>query len=322
MAGRPKREEAVTPVLLRIPPALLARVNRCKAWLELQGDISLSRTEVFWRLLEMGCGVLESQMSAPEKIPDSLISEISKEYEISKISKIQPIAGDQPEQPPQAPRPPSHLATVEEPEPMAAPVPPMATPQPAIPLALEPAPKATLAPMAPQVDAPPPPPLVTHETLTPSEEADQEPAPAAELPVPEPPPGVQTVHLPEPRESVPLTGHIPDHTTPAGLGRLPEPPQEPRLAAPMPPAPQPPSHLETVEELEPMAPPMAVPQAPEVPSPEAPPVEETPQPTKPPMVPTGMRQCRYGHEFYPASRSECPTCVRNRKRRQRGRQPT
>lgn len=127
MAGRPKREEAVTPVLLRIPPALLARVNRCKARLELQGDISLSRTEVFWRLLEMGCGLQEVLMSTPEKIPDSLISEISKGYRISKISEIPSIADDQPAQPPPpAPEPPSHLATVEEPEPMAAPVPPMA----------------------------------------------------------------------------------------------------------------------------------------------------------------------------------------------------
>jgi hypothetical protein len=66
-------------------------------------------------------------------------------------------------------------------------------PQPAIPLAMEPAPKATLSPMAPQADAP----LVTHETRTPSEEAEQEPAPAAELPFAEPPTGVQTVHPPE-----------------------------------------------------------------------------------------------------------------------------
>jgi hypothetical protein len=114
---------------------LLARVNRCKARLELQGDISLSRTEVFWRLLEMGCGLLEVLMSAPEQIPDSLLSEISKEYNIPKISEIPSIAGDQPEQPPpQAPLPPSHLETVEEPEPIATPALPMAVPlAPAVP---------------------------------------------------------------------------------------------------------------------------------------------------------------------------------------------
>jgi hypothetical protein len=50
----------------------------------------------------------------------------------------------------------------------------------------------------------------------------------------------------------------------------PLPPQEPRPAAPMALTPQPPSHLETVEEPEPMAPPrppMAAPQGPEVPRP-------------------------------------------------------
>jgi hypothetical protein len=67
--------------------------------------------------------------------------------------------------------------------------------------------------MEPQVDAPQetqPPPLVTHETLTPSAEADLEPASAADLPLPEPPPGVQTVHLPEPREPVHQMRHTPE----------------------------------------------------------------------------------------------------------------
>jgi hypothetical protein len=88
-------------------------------------------------------------------------------------------------------------------------------------------------------------------------------------------------------------------------------------------APQPPSHPATVDEPEPMAAPaspMAVPQTPAAPSPEAAPVEEVPQSTKLPMIPTGMHQCRSGHEPYPMSRKECPTCVRNRKQRQRQRQ--
>ena len=33
----------------------------------------------------------------------------------------------------------------------------------------------------------------------------------------------------------------------------------------------------------------------------------------------GMKQCRSGHAPYPASRAECPDCVRERKRRQRER---
>jgi hypothetical protein len=66
--------------------------------------------------------------------------------------------------------------------------------------------------------------------------------------------------------------------------------------------------------------PMATPQAPAVPSPESAPAGETSRPTTSPMVPTGMRQCRNGHDPYPMSRSECPTCVRNRKQRQRRQQ--
>jgi hypothetical protein len=120
-------------------------------------------------------------------------------------------------------------------------VPPMPpTPQPAIPLAMEPAPKATLSPMEPQVDAPqetqpslplhtdtPQPslllgsetdvvpskitqPLVTHETFTPSEKADQESAPAAELPVPEPPSHLATVE----EEPEPMAAPVPSMTAP------------------------------------------------------------------------------------------------------------
>jgi hypothetical protein len=58
MAGRPKGE-AVTSVLLRIPPALLRQVERCKALLELQEGRSLTRTAAFWRILVAGCEALE-----------------------------------------------------------------------------------------------------------------------------------------------------------------------------------------------------------------------------------------------------------------------
>ena len=33
-------------------------------------------------------------------------------------------------------------------------------------------------------------------------------------------------------------------------------------------------------------------------------------------LPVGMKQCRQGHEPYPATKAECPGCVRARKRRQ------
>ena len=63
--GRPKRAEDVTPVLLRIPKALLARVHQCKATIELQEGINLSRTEALWRILQAGCAVLEGGEPAP-----------------------------------------------------------------------------------------------------------------------------------------------------------------------------------------------------------------------------------------------------------------
>jgi hypothetical protein len=66
--GRPKREEDVTPVLLRIPKPLLARVHQCKATIELQEGINLSRTEAFWRILQAGCAALASSETAAPTI--------------------------------------------------------------------------------------------------------------------------------------------------------------------------------------------------------------------------------------------------------------
>jgi hypothetical protein len=88
MAGRPKREEEVTPILLRIPPALLERVQRCQALLQLQTGASVTRTAAFWHILEAGCDALEGRETpAPVQIPISRISEISS-LSISKISEI------------------------------------------------------------------------------------------------------------------------------------------------------------------------------------------------------------------------------------------
>jgi hypothetical protein len=77
--GRPKREEDVTPILLRIPPALLKRVERCKARLEFQEGTSIPRTTVFWRILEAGCDTLEGQETQ---------TEVSAHVSISSISEI------------------------------------------------------------------------------------------------------------------------------------------------------------------------------------------------------------------------------------------
>ena len=56
--GRPKRTEEVTSLLLRLPPALLRKLDRCKAVLELREGGSLTRTSVFWRALDVGADVL------------------------------------------------------------------------------------------------------------------------------------------------------------------------------------------------------------------------------------------------------------------------
>jgi hypothetical protein len=76
MAGRPRREEEVAVMTLRIPHPLLERVNRCKALVELQEGANLSRTEVLWRIIEDGCQVLEGQLPMPTGSPE-VVSGIS-----------------------------------------------------------------------------------------------------------------------------------------------------------------------------------------------------------------------------------------------------
>jgi len=50
-------------------------------------------------------------------------------------------------------------------------------------------------------------------------------------------------------------------------------------------------------------------------------ITQVPQSTQASIVPQ-MKQCRNGHPPYPMVKGECPTCVRDRKRRQRQSQPT
>src|SRR5438128_3255 len=58
MAGRPKRTEEVTSLLLRLPPTLLRKLDRCKAVLEWREGRSLTRTSVLGRALDVGADVL------------------------------------------------------------------------------------------------------------------------------------------------------------------------------------------------------------------------------------------------------------------------
>jgi hypothetical protein len=95
MAGRPKREEEVTPVLLRMTPALLKRVERCQTRLALQEDARLTRTEAFWRIIEAGCEALEEPREGRETpvLAQTPLSEISAISPIL-ISKISEISGE------------------------------------------------------------------------------------------------------------------------------------------------------------------------------------------------------------------------------------
>ena len=95
MAGRPKRPGEMTPVLLRIPPALLARVERCQALLQLQTGVRHTRTMAFEVLLDMGCAATEAGYEQPTLLaqdtplsPISEISEISEKLQIADISQI------------------------------------------------------------------------------------------------------------------------------------------------------------------------------------------------------------------------------------------
>ena len=56
--GRPKRTEEVTSLLLRLPPALLSKLDRCKAVLEWREGRRLTRTSVLGRALDVGVAYL------------------------------------------------------------------------------------------------------------------------------------------------------------------------------------------------------------------------------------------------------------------------
>jgi hypothetical protein len=84
--GRPKREEEVTSILLRLPPALLKSVERCQTQLALQEDVRLTRTEAFWRILEAGCEAIAQRREATE-VSTTAPAQMSI-YKISEISGV------------------------------------------------------------------------------------------------------------------------------------------------------------------------------------------------------------------------------------------
>jgi hypothetical protein len=92
MAGRPPRTEQVKGVYIRIPPALIERVDHCQWLLMSQEGHKMTQNTAYERIIEAGCATLEgtlegSETSAPAQTPIADISQIS-------ISKISDIAGD------------------------------------------------------------------------------------------------------------------------------------------------------------------------------------------------------------------------------------
>jgi hypothetical protein len=161
MAGRPKREEDVEVVFLRLPKDVLGRVVRCTGMIEITQGVKLNKTEAFRRILEAGCAAIEGTREGSET-PVSAQMKLSEIAEISSIpiAKIAEIAGDdvsvpgygfpedEDEIPALQPAPANHVNGQGAPA-------PQPTTQPAIPLALEPAPKTAHPVDVPQVSAAP-----------------------------------------------------------------------------------------------------------------------------------------------------------------------
>src|SRR5205814_4034641 len=90
--GRPQSTKAYFKILLRLPPALQARVEHCHALLQRQHGPKFTQTEALWHLLAAGCAAVEGalegrEISAPEPIQISEISDVSPRH-VSDILDI------------------------------------------------------------------------------------------------------------------------------------------------------------------------------------------------------------------------------------------
>jgi hypothetical protein len=84
MAGRPPRTEQVKGVHIRIPPALVKRVEHCQWLLQRQLGPRVNLNDAFWKTIEAGCAALEQTLEGKEiaeiaQIPLSKLSTISGE---------------------------------------------------------------------------------------------------------------------------------------------------------------------------------------------------------------------------------------------------
>ena len=92
MAGRPPRTEQVKGVSIRIPPALIERVDHCQWLLMSQEGHKMTQNTAYERIIEAGCATLEGTLEGketptPGQTPGTELSDISQ-ISISKLSEI------------------------------------------------------------------------------------------------------------------------------------------------------------------------------------------------------------------------------------------
>lgn len=92
-AGRPVSTKDYFKILLRLPPDLQARVERCHALLQRQHGPKFTQTQALWHLLESGCSVVEGTIGGTERPASVSVSEIS-EISPVQILKISEISGE------------------------------------------------------------------------------------------------------------------------------------------------------------------------------------------------------------------------------------
>jgi hypothetical protein len=95
MAGRPKRDDEVEVVFLRLPKEMLARIVRSKGLIELEEGVNLNKTQAFLRLLDAGCAAIERTHQSratpgPAPAPPAELSERASEplSELVQLSNI------------------------------------------------------------------------------------------------------------------------------------------------------------------------------------------------------------------------------------------
>jgi hypothetical protein len=66
MAGRPETTKDFPKILLRLPPALLKRIEHCHLLLQRQHGPKTTQTKALWEIIEAGCDALEGKREGRE----------------------------------------------------------------------------------------------------------------------------------------------------------------------------------------------------------------------------------------------------------------